>query len=411
MKIFAEQEAQELLDKQLSKISQQLQIQTADYLLGVNETQYVQHLQNLCRVDPLLIHFDQMGISTSEKQIPAEHFNALFEVTRGKSYPRQVITYRIPFEGDERLLHCRPSTYTMWSWDVEVRGGEICFDLVNFSNNVAQIKAQASDIARNIERSYQFLVAQVAAFNDGLEATIRQQLQARKAVLQKQLDMVSALGVPIRSEKNVPKTFAIPPVERRVIIKPQAPSAAFVPEPTLDAEIYGEILGVIDDLGRTMERHPSTYEGKDEEALRDLFLIMLAPHFSRSGSVTGETFNKSGKTDILIRHEQSNVFVAECKIWKGAREFDKALDQLLGYLTWRDSKAAVICFVHSQELGKALDQVQSTAPAHDCFVREVSPPSEGRFQFEFHLKGDPTRSVQIAVLCFHLPDKKSRKTT
>lgn len=63
------------------------------------------------------------------------------------------------------------------------------------------------------------------------------------------------------------------------------------------------------------------------------------------GSATGETFNKKGKTDILLRHAGNNAFVGECKFWKGEKSFLSTIDQLLGYLTWRDSKTAVIMFV------------------------------------------------------------------
>lgn len=35
----------------------------------------------------------------------------------------------------------------------------------------------------------------------------------------------------------------------------------------------------------------------------------------------GETFNKSGKTDILISEESRSAFIAECKIWRGQKKF------------------------------------------------------------------------------------------
>jgi hypothetical protein len=43
----------------------------------------------------------------------------------------------------------------------------------------------------------------------------------------------------------------------------------------------------------------------------------------------GETFNFEGKTDILIRVEALNVFIAECKLWKGEKQFLATIDQLL----------------------------------------------------------------------------------
>ena len=73
--------------------------------------------------------------------------------------------------------------------------------------------------------------------------------------------------------------------------------------------------------------------------MRDFLLMTLCTHYPNT---TGETFNKAGKTDILVRHEGTNVFVGECKFWKGIKAFRDTIDQILGYLTWRDSKAAII---------------------------------------------------------------------
>ena len=106
-----------------------------------------------------------------------------------------------------------------------------------------------------------------------------------------------------------------------------------------------------------MERHPSTYADKDEETLRDHFLMILSTHFENA---TGETFNRNGKTDILIRHEKSNVFVGECKFWRGEKSLDKTIDQLLGYLTWRDSKAAILMFIQIEQLDPVLEKVIPT---------------------------------------------------
>ena len=77
-----------------------------------------------------------------------------------------------------------------------------------------------------------------------------------------------------------------------------------------------------------------------QRTFRDHLLLYLEPRYE--GSATGETFNSTGKTDILIRHENSNAFIAECKFWTGQKGYLETITQLLGYLTWRDSKAAVV---------------------------------------------------------------------
>lgn len=149
-----------------------------------------------------------------------------------------------------------------------------------------------------------------------------------------------------------------------------------------------------------MERHPSTYASKQEEDLRDFLLMTLFTHYPNT---TGETFNKKGKTDILVRHDGKNVFVGECKFWKGLKAFHETIDQILGYLTWRDSKAAIVCFVNNKELNPVLEQILTGTPEHACFMRLESKKSESWSQFEFRLKSDATRNVHLAVLCFHFP--------
>src|SRR5690606_5018776 len=114
---------------------------------------------------------------------------------------------------------------------------------------------------------------------------------------------------------------------------------------SLSDEGYGNILNQIYGFGQNLEKYKTLYDKFDEEGFRDFFL----PHLnliSKSHAATGETFNKLGKTDILIQDENGiNVFIAECKLWKGESELSKAIDQLLDrYVTWRDEKVALIVF-------------------------------------------------------------------
>lgn len=154
---------------------------------------------------------------------------------------------------------------------------------------------------------------------------------------------------------NIPTTFAIPTtVRQKIVPKPSAPTGTFVPEPALDDSVYQNILQVIQDTGRVFERLPKGYTDKDEESLRDHLILQLEPRFE--GSTTGETFNKLGKTDILTRYEGENIFVAECEFWRGIKNHLEALDHLLSYLTWRDSKTALVCFVENKEMDSRFER-------------------------------------------------------
>ena len=129
-----------------------------------------------------------------------------------------------------------------------------------------------------------------------------------------------------------------------------------------------------------MEGLPSTYKGKDEEALRDHFLTVLSSHFH---SATGETFNRNGKTDIFVREAGEQVLVAECKIWRGKKAFASTIDQILSYLPWRDKRAAVVMFIQNRKLAPILTDVVRMTREHRCFlsVREVVDPAWSNCNF------------------------------
>jgi hypothetical protein len=400
MKIFAERKLRDFLDERRNTLQEEVQPEDKNRLLNMNETEYVAYLVERFRIEPLVLHWDRLAVSDREEMIPAKKFPCDFDVRSGRRYPKQVITYHIPYSGEKELLRCVPSSRVLWTMDVRLENGCVCFDIINWRDEVEAIKRNADSIFGKIRRQAANVAREVDQYNSKLEDEARRVVQARKALLLKQANLMASLGIPFYKAEQVPSTFAVPTVAKRVVVKPAAPSTAFRPEPTLDSSTYHDILTIIHETGIEMERHPSIYRGRDEETLRDHFIMVLAPHFQ---SVTGETFNKTGKTDLLIRHEKANVFVAECKFWRGMKAFLRTIDQALGYLTWRDSKAAIVCFVRNKELNPVLQQIETQTPNHPCFVRYHGKTADGWFSFEFHLKDDHTRGVQLAVLCFHLP--------
>ncbi len=373
-----------------------------NYLLNVNRTEYVDHIVAEFEIHPLGLDFDNMTVSTSEQMIPAEAFPSDFHVFQGETYPRQVVKYHIPFSGDEQLLRCAPDPRIVDSHPVSVEGREVCFEIVDFYGDPERIKRDAESTLKLFRQQGGNLEKNIAEHNRQLQPQAESLFDARRAEIMKQSQVVAALGVPVKMSENVPRTFAVPAATRRKVVpKPQASSEKYTPEPVLDQAIYDEILQTIFDTGRTFERLPSTYAGKDEETLRDHLILNLEPRFQIS--TTGETFNNSGKTDILMRYEGKNVFVAECKFWGGQKQHHKTIDQLLSYLTWRDSKAAVVYFVGTKEITAPLKAIEGTTASHACFVANKGKREESWFRYEFHLPGDESRPVHVSILCFHLP--------
>lgn len=407
MKIFAEGELGDYLRQILSTIEIEVRQEPRNQILNVNETEFVDYLVNKHSLEAIIFYWDHLSVSDREDMIPAEYFPGDFHVYEGKRYPKQVITYHLPFSGTYPLLSLIPSSRILWTTEVKAsppsiaHPGTVSFEIINWRNDAETIKREADRILENIRKQAENSANQVAGYNRDLEQQVTRIFQARKQQMLKESNLLANLGVPFKKSENIPATFAVPTRQKAIRIdKPIANNVPFAPEPTLDSSIYREILTICHTTGIEMERHPAIYEDKSEEALRDHFIMVLAPHFE---SVTGETFNRSGKTDILIRHESKNVFVAECKFWKGQKVHLKTIDQILGYLTWRDSKAAILYFVRNKNLDPVLKSIEDGTSEHPCFVKYRGRDSEGWFSYHFHLSKNNPRGLELAILCFHFP--------
>lgn len=403
-RIFAESDLRNYLEQRRSSVIHSIESENDDYLLNVNESDYVNHKADEALVDPLDIHIDQIYASSSEQMIPAEYFPSSFFVHSGKSYKKDVIKFHIPFSGNADLLRCVPSTRVFWAMDVEVSHNEFSFEIINFSDNAESITRDKDSNMRSIMQQLGNVSSEVEKYNSNVKKQIRQAFEARKQRILAKSNVLASLGVPIKKAGNVSPTFSVPTPQKRkkvTVARPVVAESGYKPEPSLDKTAYIDILKLIHDVGKEFERLPSLYAGKEEEHLRDHFLMMLEPNFE--GSATGETFNKTGKTDILLRHEGNNVFLAECKFWRGKKNFLDTITQLLGYLTWRDSKAAVIMFVPNKDFTAALETAKQVINEHPNYIEYVDANDETWLNYLFHLNGDRNRQVSIAVMLYHTP--------
>ena len=173
-----------------------------------------------------------------------------------------------------------------------------------------------------------------------------------------------------------------------------------VPTPKLPNEVYRDVLATLLDCYRNAEQKPSLYRGKGEEDLRDYGLAFLESRYENAIAV-GEAFNKNGKTDIILKGtDGENLFVAECKIWHGKDQFHDAIEQLFGYLTWRDTKAAIICFVRNKKFSEVLEKIKQEATQSEYCIEFVGETNETSFAFRFRHRDYPDREVQIEFMAF-----------
>lgn len=168
-------------------------------------------------------------------------------------------------------------------------------------------------------------------------------------------------------------------------------------------KFYDQVIDQIFYFGANLEKSKRIYQNFDEESFRDYFL----PHLnliSENLSATGETFNKIGKTDILIQDNSGqNIFIGECKLWKGEKELDKAIDQLLvRYVNWRDEKVALIVFndKHSK-FSQLLDKANDTLRQHKFFKTYLGARHQSSFKYLFRNADDEEKTINLELIIFN----------
>jgi hypothetical protein len=397
--IFNQHFLNDFIDSFRRKLSEE--VDSLEITESTNIIQLVDQLKTKYTIEPLVLM----------DPIPSKPWESTRErqYDRGEKYKQKVfvIDIVIPFNGNYELFNCHPSTSTVIYLDEnvqisshEVKTKIILEDLDPIKYNI-QLGKFISDLSANIPKVNE----EISPWNNGLENHIKQLIELRKGIVSKKFDFMEKIGLNINPKSD---DFMIPsPIKKRTIPTPASETTMNVKKevvPILQEEVYKDIKDVIYNVGKAIERKPSIYDQKCEEDLRDILLLFLETRYD-STSGTGEAFNRKGKTDILLKYSKdgTNLFVAECKFWRGPKRLHDGLNQLIGYLTHRDSKTALILFVDQKEFSTVVTTLKNEIIMHPQFKRHIGNTYEHSLSYEFVLPDDSQKIIQIEVILFHFP--------
>ena len=371
-----------------------------DYILKVDEYEYVNYLIAKYRLEPLKILFETEDVSNPIKS--QERMRGDF----GREFMGNTWAFRITyqFQGNADLFAVKPNHYTYASYEIDVHRtkNKVSFQIKIYRQNAEEFKKIKSDCYSEAFTNLNKVNDHVAQFNVGFEENIKGLFLREKNKFKEENDFFAAINVKVNEDTQ--SIFSAPTIKKKIIKQPSvSKNKEFNSVPSMSKEMYDDVLKVIYDSGKSMEKKPALYIGKDEEGLRDQFLFILETRYEGT-TATGETFNRSGKADIILKYanDGTNLFIAECKFWHGSSEFLKAISQLLDrYLTWRDSKVAIMIFVKNKDFSNVLKTIKADISNHDYFTKYIGDKGESSFSYEFHLPQDDEKKVELEIMTFH----------
>ena len=363
----------------------------------------VEHILGIRELTPLRLNTNQLEL--------AEEGELKSRIAVG---PGQTVTtkanfyvFAVPFTGDTTWFEIRPSKYSYSVPRGNLHASELRISVLLEANETGKdLKRKKEEAVRELTAWVENLRTDIEEFNAELPRLIRLHLEKRRLELERLSDIRREIEVPIRPRPDVSSFTPIPLVKKRPPKPLQSTGTPYLPEPALLDAHYEHILESLQHMSEAIELSPTTFYGLSENDIRNILLVSL--NCSYKGNATGETFSKGGKADIFVTENGKCIFIAECKFWKGPASLTGAIDQLLGYTTWRNTKTAILLFNKNKGITEVLEKIVPTVEAHGQFKRTVSKgPGESIFRFAIKNKEDPDRELQVAVLVFDIPSGKA----
>lgn len=408
-RLFGDQTLADYCEQHRVSLKKELREWRADDLLATSDQEIVEYLIDRYSIScPVLRRED--GQSTEPENVDLPAYSPIPGIALGvgsRSLPGTKITTAIPYDGDQEVFYRRPNPFQFDSRSLDV---EVCSGEVRIVWQQAERDAQDPDKINifvetqlaNLEFYLRQSARDVEMFNREISVLAASQVAARKARLLEERAVVAKLRYPVKRRSDSAQ-FQVPLTRRRLTPRPQPRSAGSSEQPEYhigDAD-FEDAIKVLRHSRNGLERSPSLTADLDEEQIRFILLINLNAVFE--GQAGGEVFNHKGKTDILIRVEDNNVFVGECKIWYGETKFQEAVDQLLSYLTWRDTKGTLLLFIRRQDVTAVIRKAVAVLERHPNYVKSLPVDEPGdRYDYVMHADGDPEKRVHLAFLPFAL---------
>lgn len=405
--LFYKADLRSFLNDRRVRMKKAIQSWDGDQFLQLSSDDVIEYVLDNYGIEPPKLDVESWyALPPEDAQIDvSQDFGFVSDRSRPAYVQGTRLAVKVPFSGDPQLFNTAPTTFTTVQPRADIVGSELVLSIEQIGLNADQAKSAVRTELERIEKYLSWVEKDVRSFEQQMKQELHQLVEQRRSKLLADRELEEGLGIPVRRRDEAPSP--IPIKRKRVAISRPTATGSFKPEPKLSEDVNEEIIRLILNLGSGFERSPRTFAKLDEEELRDHILLQLNGTFE--GQAGAEMFNGEGKTDVLVRIEDRNVFIGECKFWTGQKAFGKALDQLLGYLVWRDTKGALILFIKQKDVSTIIEKADAVIRDHANFKRTFKAEDpERRRDYVLHQFGDPNREIRLALLPMPIPDVRAR---
>lgn len=374
MKPFSRYELSEIINKKTDDIKRYIRSLSNEVIMSGQDETILHNLYEKHRFILIEI-FEELIDKREINETKIKEYNHFYSRDSSFGEPEfyQIDGVRVSqsfrFEGDSILFESKSNTFSLSGYpDVEITGNILTLsssakmDVMKNPENKNLLFSKIQSDLRIITKYVNYCNVMAEAFNKSIKNIAQAELSNRQAKIGSFYEISKMLEIPI--DVIEPKIIETIEVKREIL--PLMTKTSNEVNYAISDTIYTGILEMIRHVCSSFERTSNTFSIHDEEGLRDIILSQLNGVFQ--GKATGEAFRKAGKTDITIEFENRSAFVTECKVWKGIKTCESALDQLFSYVTWRDTKLCLIMFSKNKDFFGVIDSIKTNLGNIDKYI-------------------------------------------
>ena|GEM_PF-6620941 len=389
--LFLRHDLHDVWKKESKPISQIITLADQDIIFESPREVLLDYYANIATIDLLSIDWDSASCDYKIFRLEPSSIYGL----SGNARNQWCFVTRYLFTGNPQLLDITSGGGVIYGYN---EGDQLFIVDINISGSPTPQSAEASKTRsqKMLQHHTTHINNLINHKNQELIDTIKGSIDTIKKLRNEGRNAIESTGTPI-------------PVKRTELSFTQLPLKRKLPELVggtgdyiLTDAVYMEILDTISRFGSLAERTPSSFQSHNEETLRDFLHAILNGSYELNSAA--EAFNRSGKTDILIKFRGGIGFIAECKIWRGASKVPIDLKQLFGYITWKDTKTSLIYFSRNRDPEGTLEKACNAVRAHPSFRDEIENDYKGRASFVVEHPEKNNTFVALELIVFDITE-------
>jgi hypothetical protein len=360
--------------------------------------------------------FSKYSLKIIDLKMEEAHLTSRPRVIRGGArdghgQERLVVDIRVPFAPNpevQKILSLTPTQtiiglvshhFRLSVPDAHFTLTEI--EIADSKNPQKTIDQVLENFSRNIHRYNIDIKSENREFKTRIEKACEKRRESLRQTKIAEETALTNISLPIITHSHK-KPVSVQTKKKIAQVRKQSKERAPL-HPMLEQKHVDDFIDTLFRLGKQFELAPKAYAKLDEENLRHILLSVLNAVFEMNGK--GEAFNRLGKTDLYfsLAVDEGQVFIGECKIWKGRKGFIGALEQLFGYLDWRRNFAALIVFTKKTAMSTVLSGASSELKTHHTFKSlDASRENEGFLVSSHSHPRDAQKPIVLFSLFFDL---------